>query len=348
MALPYRIKQLGIQAKFMLGIRPSFASIPDVVYPEGKRGALILNADFELAWAWMWAKGFPAPHTDAGQWGLAKAKQDRLNVPKMLELLDQYGVPCTWATVGALFHTADSFSKAAENMPWPSPFESKYWHFDGQHWLERYKKYVLGNEELWHAPDLIKAIQATKTKHEIGSHTFTHIDSSDRFSDDVFRADIEACKAAAASFGVDLKSYVFPANEEGHKQELARQGFSGYRCERGYEVDIPAQDENGLLKLSHGIFFECPSTWKPKFFARIVTEAIDTAILRRLPLSLWFHPSCDPINLTEVWPRVLEHAQKRSDAGQLWLGTMDGLAKTFAENPQYLKPKEVNYGERLA
>jgi hypothetical protein len=113
-------------------------------------------------------------------------------------------------------------------------------------------------------------------------------------------------------------------------------------------VDIPAQDENGLLKLSHGIFFECPSTWKPKFFARIVTEAIDTAILRRLPLSLWFHPSCDPINLTEVWPRVLEHAQKRSDAGQLWLGTMDGLAKSFAENPQYLKPKEVNYGERLA
>lgn len=348
MALPPRIKQLGIQAKFMLGMRPTFATIPNAIYPEGKRGALILNADFELAWAWMWAKGFPAPHSDAGQWGLAKAKQDRLNVPKMLQMLDHYGVPCTWATVGALFHTADSFREVAEKMPFPAPFESKYWHFNGGHWLERYKKYVAGNEELWHAPDMIRAIQATQTKHEIGCHTFTHIDSSDEYAEEVFRADIQACKQAAKGFDEALKSYVFPANEEGHKQVLADEGFTSYRCERDYEVDIAEQDKNGLLKMSHGIFFECPKTWKPKFFARIVTEAIDTAILRRLPISLWFHPSCDPMNLTEVWPRVFEHAQKKSEEGQLWLGTMGGLAQTIADNPLYLKPVEVNYGERLA
>jgi len=55
-----------------------------------------------------------------------------------------------------------------------------------------------------------------------------------------------------------------------------------------------------------------------------VEKALETGTV----LQLWFHPSCDPVNVETVFPAVLNYlASHRSD---LWVTTMAGLVDSLS------------------
>lgn len=95
--------------------------------PQPYRAALVISADFELAWGWQHVRTTGAARALA----LAKAAQARRNLPvlfDLFDLFDRYDVPVTWATVGHLFLESCNGNGAAHpevrRLPY---FENEYW-----------------------------------------------------------------------------------------------------------------------------------------------------------------------------------------------------------------------------
>ena len=68
-------------------------------FPHPFKGGIVISADFELAWAWRYAKQFK----DSYSIGLKMAQQTRQNFPFFIKMFEDYNIPITWATVGHLF-----------------------------------------------------------------------------------------------------------------------------------------------------------------------------------------------------------------------------------------------------
>ena len=66
--------------------------------PKPYKAALIICADFELAWAWRFST-----HINSSKEASDYASRERKNIPVILDLCDNYNIPLTWATVGLLF-----------------------------------------------------------------------------------------------------------------------------------------------------------------------------------------------------------------------------------------------------
>ena len=92
-ALAYQLAGNGGQyaysrAKFALGLRPTVRpEAPHWSWPESRRAAVVFSADFELGWAWRYART-----ADPSALTRQKARQDRLNHSKLLALFDRYNV----------------------------------------------------------------------------------------------------------------------------------------------------------------------------------------------------------------------------------------------------------------
>ena len=68
---------------------------PKKKFPGQQKGGMIISADFEMAWAFRYSK----KTKDYMKMG----RQERENFPVILNLLEKYNIPITWATVGHLF-----------------------------------------------------------------------------------------------------------------------------------------------------------------------------------------------------------------------------------------------------
>ena len=87
------IKAQLSKAKFALGLSPEIEKCDDFrkFIPEPYSSVVLISADFELAWAWRYSKGFENSYEQA----LIKARQERRNVPKILSLCEQFNIPIT-------------------------------------------------------------------------------------------------------------------------------------------------------------------------------------------------------------------------------------------------------------
>ena len=136
-------------------------------YLNGAAAAANISADFELAWAWR-------------EWGTARAEEvglrERANVPVILKLLDHLDIPITWATVGHLFLESCGGDNGSPNHAgMPRPLINRRWDGD---WYKHDPGTSALKHPAWYCPDLIRSIQEAKTAHEIGSHSFSHIEFS--------------------------------------------------------------------------------------------------------------------------------------------------------------------------
>jgi peptidoglycan/xylan/chitin deacetylase (PgdA/CDA1 family) len=166
-------------------------------------GIFTISLDFELHWG-----GFE-------KWPLEQYRQYFLNtrdtIPRMLQLFEQHQVHVTWATVGMLLH--DSKESLLQNAPrlkptYDQPQLSAY-HFIDSAGIGNNE----GDDPLHFAPSLVKQIIATPHQ-ELGTHTFAHYYCNESGQTlDQFRDDIRAAKRVAATYGVELRSLVFPRNQ---------------------------------------------------------------------------------------------------------------------------------------
>jgi peptidoglycan/xylan/chitin deacetylase (PgdA/CDA1 family) len=182
-------------------------------------GTFIISLDFELHW---------------GVRDVKTVEQYRENligvrraVPAMLAAFAQYDIHATWATVGFLF-----FSRRSELMralPTGRP------QYDDARLSSYEEMDALGedeNEDPFHFGRSVLEQIRSYPGQEIGTHTFSHYYCLERTQNiAAFRADLQAALAAAADFGIVLKSIVFPRNQydEAHLRACGEIGLKAFR-----------------------------------------------------------------------------------------------------------------------
>jgi len=279
-----------------LSLRPVFEGIPTKkkkkFIPAGYKAVIIISADFELAWAWQHLKN----SNDSSMSAIKKAYQARENIPYILDICDQYKIPITWFTVGHLFldcckNVNGIKHPEIKRLPY---FENNYWRFNSGDWFDNAPCGDSIPKKAWHAPDLIKNIIGRKVKHEIGCHTFSHIDCRDEVcSSEVFLSEINACKQAAEKYGVDLKSFVHPAHTIGNIYNLIQTGFTSYRENSLQTIGYPELIHHKIWKFKSTMILNYTSE-KEDFQIKRLKKIISRTVKHNAVANIWFHPSSNP------------------------------------------------------
>lgn len=170
-------------------------------------GTVVLSVDAELGWGF---HDFDAPHT--GRLGTA-----RKGWRTLLDLCDEFRIPATWAIVGHLMLEDCDGTHASHPAP-----DGWFAHERGPNALARDLRFGEG---------LVEAVSDAVVDHEIGSHTFSHVEFGAPWTTrELARAEVAASIEAARERGFDVTSFVFPRNNVGHREALAAYGI---RCYRG-------------------------------------------------------------------------------------------------------------------
>ena len=307
--------QLG-KLKFALGIKPAVerAAGGEIYLPPGVKAVVTITADFELAWSWRYTKAVK----DSYHYAISKARIARTNVPAILRLSEEFAIPITWATVGHLFLEScrRGTKRAHEEIPPIAPYRGRYWDFAGDDWFEYdpCSNYLTAPE--WYAPDLVRSILDSTVPHEIGCHTFSHIDCNEEVCPtEVFEAELRECKKAADRFGLQLKSFVHPGHRIGHLKELAAQGFTSYQTDPGNVLGWPRGDESGLWELKRTAEFEFRPEWSIGYHIKRYRTIIDRALRHGRVCNFWFHVSVDTRFVEAVLPSVFSYLRARREDG---------------------------------
>lgn len=285
-------------------------------------GVLTLSLDFELFWG-------VRDRRTIGQYGRhLKGVWDA--VPRLLDLFRQYGVHCSWATVGLLF--GSSKSDVLPYLPARTP------EYDQPH-LSPYP-YLMGSDDMdpiYHfAQDLIRQIGAVPGQ-EISTHTFSHFYTLEKGATPAtFEADLKAALQIAHAYGWPLQTIIFPRNQYSapYLDICRKHGIIGYRgteqhwlyttrsrseeqkIRRGgrlldtylnlsghHTFPIPSQpDDSGLFNIPASRFLR---PFSPKLksleFLRVrrITGAMRAAARSGTVFHLWWHPHNFGIHLNE-------------------------------------------------
>src|SRR5689334_2135353 len=197
----------ALKGNFAQGLEPErkvFDGVEVAPFKGGASAAVTISADTEMNWAF---RGRSAEVRDS------LGTTERHNIPVILDILSDYSIPITWATVGHLFLSACDRNGGTAHEAMPRPPANERWNGD---WYKHDPCTDVERDPLWYAPDLMALIASSRVPHEIGSHTFSHIDFSAHTSDErLVTKEIEACRAAMKPFGLDVKSLVYPFNNMG-------------------------------------------------------------------------------------------------------------------------------------
>jgi peptidoglycan/xylan/chitin deacetylase (PgdA/CDA1 family) len=319
------VKSLLKKSAFILANKP-FVQKPRKLspnrFPSGGRGGFVISADFELGWAYRYSKTEPYPRE--------KARQTRNNFPSLIRASEELDIPITWATVGHLFlkncHRGDH--DWMHRVPY---FENEYWSYRQGDWFDCDPYVSWEQAPEWYAPDLIEQILNSRVRHEIGCHTFSHMDFTDaRCPRELAEDDMKACQAAAQDWGIRLETFVFPAGTYGNFEALSEYGFTAFRKSLDYNLGYPFLDQHDLVVIPASCGLEDNGLgWSPEYFAWRYKRYIDRAIRSRTLCHFWFHPSFDERFLRNVYPGILRYAAEKRDSGELWIGTMREMARHF-------------------
>ena len=316
-----------MQLLYLTGLKPTVNQQNKSTF---RKGIVVFSADFEMAWAFRYSKRKGKLATEMGL-------QERENFPKILQLFNQYKLPVTWATVGHLFLNNCELSyniKAHQNLLRPAYFENKNWIYNTGDWYDSDPCSEYKVNPAWYAPDLIKMIQESKIKHEIGCHTFSHIDCTYKnCTSELMDSELKECIEKAEETSISLESFVFPGGTLGNFETLKENGFICYRKPMIYNIDIPIKDEHGLVAIPSSIGLERdPYGWSEDVHLEIIGKFLRNVISSRQVCHFWFHPSMDPWYLSNVLPSVLKLIAKEVKNENIEVLTMGELAKKVLKN----------------
>jgi len=289
----------------------------------------------------------------------AAARGAREAVPAMLRLLDERGIPATFAFVGHLFLDRCA---PAEGRPHPEMPRARYpW------WGEDWYAFDPGTSEAeapdWYGRSLVDAVAGSPGGHEIASHGFSHaVFDEAHMGEEVARAELDASRAAAAALHHDVTSFVYPQNVVGHRRLLAPAGFSCYRAPDGDEPQRagPPGGARRAVRLARHVAGSEPPVGRPRRVDGLVeipssmpivgAEGIRVLISRRARVArarrgleaarregavfhLWTHPhafSGRGAGVLDSLAEALDAVAALRDRGEIEVRTMGDLARVHA------------------
>ncbi len=325
-----KIKSILSQVNFALNRNPFIEHSPhrDFYIPSGHEAVITITADFELAWAPRYSKIAQIKQ------GYAEflARRERRNLPCILDLCERYHIPVTWATVGHLFLPACKRNNGTAHAEIPAvpPYNDTYWDFNGDDWFEFDPCTDYKTAPEWYAPDLIRKILASKIEHEIGCHTFSHINCRDGICPpELFRSEIFLCQKEAEKLGVVLKSFVHPGHTIGNLDVLARLGFSSFQTDSGNILGYPVKHANGLWELKRTYEFVYRKEWSVGYHIYRYKKIIDRAIKHQAVCNFWFHPSLPELFVDIMMPEIFNYIQTRIH--RIYLNTVSNYTEYLHE-----------------
>ena len=287
-------------------------------------GTFILSLDTEIAWG-----------TDAEL--LPRYAHCFDHYPtilrRLIDLLDQYNIPTTWAIVGQLMlPAADPRTTDKQLANW------------------------------YHAPYVLEWIRASKTKHEIGTHTFSHIYTDELATTQaVWETDLANCLDLHKQLGLPpLRSIVYPRNQIKYLDTLSKYGIIAYRGIEGNRE----RERRGLAHLFHRALAMPPFTYNlatckvndhlvnlpaSQFLlaydgirSRIPTTSrvrqarlgMEQAAAKNELYHLWFHPfnlGTSP-RMFDALDQILQIAATMREQGKLQILTMEQTANRVLEH----------------
>ncbi len=248
--------------------------------------------------------------------------KERRNIPAILDVCREYNIPFTWATIGHLFLESCTRNNgiAHAGIKRLGYFSNKYWKFDNGDWFDAdpCTNYSINPE--WYCPDLIKMIVENEVNHEIGCHTFSHIDCRDEICPtEVFDSEILECKKHAAGLGIELKSFVHPAHTIGNLDGLIKNGFSSYRTDYKNTLGYPVKYKGKLWQLKSTWEFILFKEWSRRYHINRYCEILRRAMKSRTVCVLSFHPSMDIEFFETIFPEICKYVNERRD--KIWVTT---------------------------
>jgi hypothetical protein len=328
-----------LKGNFAPGIVPSektFDGVAIAPFRDNAPAAVTISADFELSWA---LRG-RSPQERA-----RRAARCRANVPFLLSMFAELDIPITWATVGHLFLTrCDREDDRLPHPEMPRPPVNRRWSGD---WYAHDPCAGVAEAPGWYAPDLIHAIMAGPTMHELGSHSFSHIDFSQSTSTRrLVEQELAECVRVMEPFGIRPKSLVYPFNRMGHHylDVIAEAGITSVRHrDARVRLSYPERSETGVYKLYESMNLRKGNHYE---YSEKAVVFLAEAMTRHAAYHIWFHPS-DPKELFENELRaVLCHVARLRRDGKATVATMQELA-AYCEARHQTRLQVGREGDRL-
>lgn len=328
--------------------------------PVLNKGVFLLSLDTELAWGGVHDGSYRARQELFGH--------TRDAIGKLVGLLERYDIRATWAVVGHLFLDR---CEPINGMKHPEIVRPAYRWSDGD-WFQNDPCTNAAAAPFWYAPDVVETVLGCRTPQEVGCHGFSHMIVGDPgCSAECFESEIKACQAAAARWGIALRSFVFPRNAVGHLDVLRKMGFVAFR---GTSGGWPERLPSPIRRLGSGlqnVFPLPPLTDRPRragglwdlpgtcFYlhrqgwARRVPVAlrvrkallgIEEAVERQSMFHLWFHPfnlASDPEGLLKGLETIFQEVTRYRESNQLTNPTMGELASQLNLTVQIGKAERI-------
>ncbi len=321
----------ALRGNLKAGIKPQPRVVDGIAiapFKNNARAAACISADFELSWAF---------RQHSKEVARDRGRRERENIPYLLQIFERCAFPITWATVGHLFLescTRPSHGLAHPEMPRPP--RNALWTGD---WYMHDPCTNYRHDPLWYAPDLIQNILESSVHHEIGTHSFSHIDFSPACSDQILiRRELEESAAAMQRFGITPRSLVYPFNRMGHTYHdlLAELSITAVRHrDRRVRLSYPERLPSGVYK-----FYESMNLRTPKHYDYLdkVKVFITKAVASCAAFHLWFHPS-DPLSLAETeLLQIIRYIDSQRKEGLVWVAPMAQIA-SYCEARHTLRPE---------
>jgi len=293
----------------------SFGNVEIAPFKGGAPAAVSISADFELAWAW---RNLSSEAMEA------RGAAERENVPRLVAMLDRHRIPITWATVGHLF--LESCKRGTDGCGHPEMARpAKNFGWDGD-WYVHDPCSDVCSAPSWYCPDLIKLIQQSDVGHEIGTHSFSHIDFGPDGADTALvQREMEACIEVMRPFGLHPRSLVYCFNHMGHQHLplLAALGLTSVRDRDRVRLAYPERTDAGVYKIRESMNLRFARRYdyvaKADLFLRESQK-------RSAAFHIWFHPSDSWSVFTQVFDPILNTIASYRDRGEVWVATMQDLA----------------------
>lgn len=312
-----QMAMLSIKKELRNGVIPEKRIIDGIEiapYKGNAKAAVSISADFEMSWAWRGRLS----SIETEEMG----RRERDNVPLILQILNEFKVPITWATVGHLFLDSCERGKCGRaHAEMHRPLKNDLWNGD---WYVHDPCTNYKMNPNWYCPDLIQQIIESDVRHEIGTHSFSHINClPDYASEALIRNEIEKCRAAMDRFGIKPRSMAYPNNKMGYLDVLSREGIIGVR-KRDPKVllSFPVRSDEGTYQV-----IETLSLGKPRF-CRFIDKTrilLDLAIKRNAVFCVWFHPSVSREILINEFREMVKEMSSKREQGLIWIATIEEL-----------------------
>src|SRR5712692_932134 len=308
----------ALKGNFSRGVRPCRRVFDDVeitAFWGAAKGAVTISADFELEWAF---RGLRLE--DQKLMGV----RSRRNLPIVLRILDEQSIPITWATVGHLFlESCERGACGLAHPEMPRPPRNPHWKGD---WYVHDPCTNVEKDPGWYAPDLINMVTSSQVKHEIGTHSFSHIEFSKQTSNELLvRRELEESSVVMERFGLRPKSLVYPRNRMGHQylELISDLNITSVRHrDSSIRLSYPERSKCGVYKLYESMNLRKGNGYKYLSKVKIfLAEAMNCGAAYHF----WFHPS-DPTDLFEnEFHDIICYIAALRNRGEIWVATMSEL-----------------------